>query len=344
MPALDGLRAVAITLVVAFHAFRVPAGGWLGVDLFFVLSGFLITTLLVQEHREHGRVSLRAFYERRARRLFPALFVMLAIVGAIFGVQHRSLLGVVPGLFYFTNVVMAVDSPSIPEELRHLWSLAAEEQFYLLWPVVLFVIFGGRLRLGMAAVVAGAAFATGLAMVLYGDGQWDRIAFGPDTRGASILVGCGLALMPWRRLRALEFPAIALVIGLLAVNLDPWTISGPPVLLFALACAVLIARCLEPGPLATLLAFAPIVFLGRISYSLYLWHVPILIWVGAEQTETSAASVMGVALALIAATASYYLIELPFLRRKPHHGSRVAEPLGLTPSATDLKPTAPVAA
>ena len=155
VPALDGLRAVAIVGVILYHGTGHPAGGWLGVDLFFVLSGFLITTLLLEEHGRRGRVDILGFYGRRARRLLPAFFALLAVVLALTG----SVFGVVAGVGYFSNVVqMGAPESAMPPALEHLWSLAAEEQFYLVWPLVLFGLLRAKLTLALAVVFAGVAF------------------------------------------------------------------------------------------------------------------------------------------------------------------------------------------
>jgi peptidoglycan/LPS O-acetylase OafA/YrhL len=313
VPALDGLRAVAIVLVVAFHATGFPSGGWLGVDLFFVLSGFLITTLLLQRrHRE----SIATFYRRRAARLVPALLVLLLVSLAIDG----SWFGVLAGLGYFSNLVIATDhSELMPASLFHLWSLAAEEQFYLVWPFVLFA----ALRVGrLTAFTLTAGGAVGVVVLAIGLGVFTdvngyRLTFAPDTRGISILVGCALALIPGSgrpSLAGLEIPALALVLGLSLTLGDG--ISGPPIFVFALASAVLLVRCLDANAhMSRVLSVAPLVFLGRISYSLYLWHFPILIWLGVDGPGLQGLDLVAVALALAAASASYYCVERPFLRR-----------------------------
>jgi peptidoglycan/LPS O-acetylase OafA/YrhL len=178
-PALDGVRALAIACVVLSHTIGFPVTGYIGVDVFFVLSGFLITTLLLEEHARRGTVSLGDFYRRRALRLLPALFALLGVFLAVSiaavlirgGSLDRALFGVVAGTGYFTNLALAAGpptEPAMPGELRHLWSLAIEEQFYFVWPVVLLVIFDGATA--------------------------ERIGYGTDTHGTPILVGCVLAV------------------------------------------------------------------------------------------------------------------------------------------------------
>jgi peptidoglycan/LPS O-acetylase OafA/YrhL len=153
-PALDGVRGIAIALVVGFHAFGWPGAGTLGVDLFFVLSGFLITAILIEEHGRTGTISIRGFYRRRARRLLPALFAMLtpylllAGVAVLVGQGSTVFLALAGALTYTSNIIVAVDPSAVPAGLIHLWSLAAEEQFYLIWPLLLLSL----LRFGIRGV------------------------------------------------------------------------------------------------------------------------------------------------------------------------------------------------
>ena len=162
VPALDGVRGIAIAAVVGFHFFDTPSGGGIGVDLFFVLSGFLITTLLLEEQSTTGRISLVEFYKRRGRRLLPGLGALLAAAAAVLltggssVVSPRSLIG---GAFYVTNIIDAFHP--IHGALQHLWTLAEEEQFYLLWPIVLLWLLRRRvspmrLARGLAKVVRSA--------------------------------------------------------------------------------------------------------------------------------------------------------------------------------------------
>jgi peptidoglycan/LPS O-acetylase OafA/YrhL len=329
VPALDGLRAVAIAGVVLYHGTGHPAGGWLGVDLFFVLSGFLITTLLLEEQRAHGRVDILGFYRRRARRLMPALLAVLAVVLVFTG----SVFGVVAGLGYFSNVVqMGAPESTMPPALEHLWSLAAEEQFYLAWPLLLFVLLRARLGLAVVLVLAGVAFTAMRQFQLWSADEvfWQRIAYGPDTRSAPILVGCLLALAVAARgafrFRWAQAVAIGLFAAFYVIDTESFVLSGLPLVLFACVSAVMIVRALDARSLVSRsLAVAPMVFLGRISYSLYLWHAPIFLLFGISATEKGLSLIPALGLSLVAATASYYFIELPILRRRPR--STMAEPV-----------------
>jgi peptidoglycan/LPS O-acetylase OafA/YrhL len=199
-PELDGLRGIAIILVVGVHGpsryVHFARGGVLGVDLFFVLSGFLITSLLLAERHEQGTVSLRRFYIRRGRRLLPALALVVAVFalasaisGVTWHIAERALLRV----SYASNFLIAVTDGGVGYGFEHLWSLAQEEQFYLLWPIALLLILrrGGRARhllLALAAAIA-AVNAVRVGAVIDGAG-WRRLWFAPDTHGDAILFGC----------------------------------------------------------------------------------------------------------------------------------------------------------
>ena len=338
-PALDGIRALAIAPVVVFHAFEWPDGGVLGVHIFFVLSGFLITTLLLQEWHRTGSISLPHFYLRRALRLFPALAVMLATYVAIQAARElvlepealdlrAALEGVLYSVFYVSNIVQA-SGTVLAVPLVPLWSLATEEQFYLLWPFLLV----GALRLGvrqralevflLAAIALIAAHRIRLSL---SDASIERLYYAPDTSFDTILIGCLFALwfIAGRVPRPLRSPAVlawAWVPAALLVVVTIFVTSNRSpamywgfLLPFSLAVAVLVLTVVSDStsPLRRLLGVAPLVFLGRISYSLYLWHL-LVIYFG-QRVGVPAA--VGVALAVVAATGSYFLVERPFLRLK----------------------------
>jgi peptidoglycan/LPS O-acetylase OafA/YrhL len=317
--------------VVLYHAtdFKFPATGLLGVDLFFVLSGFLITTLLLDEERTRAGVgvALGAFYRRRALRLLPAVLVLLAafaLVAVAVGDVREPVVGVAAGLGYVTNLVLAAGhADALPPELVHLWSLSAEEQFYIVWPLLLLGLFRGRL--GLAAL----ACATAIVLMqlrafdlLASEASTPRIEFGIDTRSVSILVGCALALLLVERAHVpkvpqrLELVAPVLFVALVVIDWKRSLFAGP-LLLTALCSAVLVLQALDrSSPVARALAFAPMVFLGRISYGLYLWHLPVLAAFGVLGVGLTPMAVPAVAVAILVATASYYLVERPFLRRR----------------------------
>jgi peptidoglycan/LPS O-acetylase OafA/YrhL len=314
-PALDGIRGIAIAAVVLVHAFNRPGGGILGVDLFFVLSGFLITTLLLEERDASGTVSIARFYARRAFRLVPALAALLVVYVIVTGNVGEAALG---GL-YVSNVVKAWGLATIPFAIAHLWSLAAEEQFYLVWPALLLVVARGRRPLALGVVLGLLALSALDQGMLAGHATTDRIWFGPDTRADGILVGCLCALLP-ARIRHLPRPIVlagALVTAFLLAFGGASTVVVIPI--FAVAGGVVVLEAARTGStLERLLRIQPLAYLGRISYSLYLWHVPALIAVGAVTANgaptTVARGLLGVAVAVAAACCSYYLVERPARR------------------------------
>jgi peptidoglycan/LPS O-acetylase OafA/YrhL len=315
VPAFDGLRGVAIALVVANHVGWL-GGGFLGVDIFFVLSGFLITTLLLEEWARDRAVSLRAFYVRRARRLLPALLALLAILGAVAAAYASSGASVAPiltsiaaSLFYAANIWRAAGHELIAP-LTPMWSLAEEEQFYLLWPPLLVLLLRRRVSLGrLAAGVAVTAFAAMLWRAHLGPGA--RSYFAPDTRCDPLLIGCLLAIVRHRMPR-IPMPVAAVAGAALAADVAVSSISGGFVNLFGfplaeISTAVLIAAALKGSPVPRLLRFRPLVRLGVISYSLYVWQGFVFALVG---------GLPGVAVAVLVAMVSYRYIEQPFKRRR----------------------------
>jgi peptidoglycan/LPS O-acetylase OafA/YrhL len=325
-PALDGIRAVSIALVLVFHlgASWMP-GGYLGVSVFFTLSGFLITSLLLAERASSGRVDIRAFYVRRLRRLLPASLLCLAgiaVLASVGTVVVRSDLrtGVLAAVFQVANWEHLLGHHSYadlflaPSPIDHFWSLAIEEQFYWLWPLVI----AGLTALGVrrsrrfvptvltgAFVVAGiGAFAT--AQSLGGDAAY----FASWARFAEILAGAALAaLLANRRLPAraslLGAPCLVGIVVLAMVTPAGrgWAYDGG-LPLFALLSAGLIAG-VQTGPVARLLSREPVPWIGRVSYGLYLFHWPVF-------TILASASVIEkLSLTGALTIASYYLVERP---------------------------------
>ena len=365
-PELDGLRGIAILLVMAFHLGGWPRGGELGVDLFFVLSGFLITTLLLEEWDARGSVSLRQFYLRRYFRLFPALavfiafFVITVILFANDAVQMR-LTGAVFGLTYTSNWVMAFNLPYPEWEIPHLWTLGIEEQFYLLWPPVLVVFlrrrWGARQTMWLLFGIIVAVLAWRSYLYLQG-ADLSRLKFATDTRIDQLLVGCLAASV--FAIRAREgtsrspvLMAAGVVAGLFVVwqvavfdLRSAWTLTlGQTV--FAAAAALLVYACVR-GTMPVLtraLSARALVFIGTISYSLYLWHfsakgfVERLLGVGSWQ-----AIALEVTFAFIAAVGSYYVVERRFLRHRREHGrlshTKTDVEASGTPAPLDVRPAA----
>jgi peptidoglycan/LPS O-acetylase OafA/YrhL len=334
-PALDGVRGIAILLVLGKHAFGWPKQGGLGVDLFFVLSGFLITSLLLEEQRERGRVSLRHFFWRRALRLFPALITMLLAYATVKVAQGELPDAAGPlalAATYTANLALAGDISSMPEALTHLWSLAQEEQFYLLWPPLL--VFGLALRRSrlLPHFVIGAIILVALERARLGGAgaSLDRVYFAPDTHAEPLLVGClfgiwsvnGLPalLTPDRQRRILASVAAALYLGASVFLHDLWlAVYVTPLftLLAGAAAVVVISAARDESGIARVLQARPLVGLGRISYGLYLWHVPLLAALGAAALDRGLPISIAAAIAsIVIAALSHRYVETPFLRTK----------------------------
>jgi peptidoglycan/LPS O-acetylase OafA/YrhL len=351
LPGLDGLRALAIIGVLLYHAGVdwVP-GGFLGVDVFFVLSGFLITSLILEEYDRAGRIDFRRFYIRRARRLLPAVFVLLIAVGIAVLLFYRDALSAfredaLATLFYVNNWwYILVDqsyfeSIGRPPLLKHLWSLSVEEQFYLVWPAValLLVRRGGRPLVRRVAIVLALASTVWMAyLAIRGgypiDADPSPAYFGTDSHIMGLLIGAALATV-WRpgRLSA-DIPRsarilvtsigaamIAVVLGfyLFVGEFTPWLYRGG-FLVLAIFTAVLIAAATHPAsPLGPILGVGVLRYLGRRSYGIYLWHWPIFMvtrpGIDVPWSEP-VAFVVRIGVTLLIAEISYRFIEMPVRR------------------------------
>jgi peptidoglycan/LPS O-acetylase OafA/YrhL len=341
-PALDGLRAVAILAVIAYHDGRLP-GGFLGVDVFFALSGFLITTLLLQEWDKLGSISIGRFYLRRFLRLGPALVTFVAVVFVITHVLFPELRDslrprwALAALLYCTNVLIGYAREYPLGVVSICWSLALEEQFYLLWPLGLRALLRrGVSKPGAMCLAAGlclvpAALRHGLVATERGDPSlWLRIYFAPDTRADAILVGCALALfLSWRPLtrtavHAGGAAALAgiVILGRLATTRSIADMVDSPMLisLAAWSSAAVVFGALHTKPLMRVLELRPLVWIGKLSYSLYLWH-----GVGLE-AGSGFGPWMRYPAMLALAVASHLLVERPFLRLKARLAADAREP------------------
>jgi peptidoglycan/LPS O-acetylase OafA/YrhL len=304
-PALDGLRAVAILLVLFDHAGGF-AGGLIGVDVFFVLSGYLITSILLRELRETGDISLSNFYWRRALRLFPAMVVLAAfeVVRSLFnphGVQMReSVLAASLYLQNFDNVSQFTHLGL----MGHTWSLATEEQFYLLWPLALPLVFSRRPLHWLGAAVAAMLIARMLPL------GYSRPAldFSPGLRPVGLLIGCAIAFWPILAPRWVVLPAVVALFVIAALE-EHAVILAP--LMASLITAALIGALQWPS----FLGHAALRYIGKISYGLFLYHVPIIV-LGQKFVHGPVAVAGLVALSFVAAALSYELVEKPFLRLK----------------------------
>lgn len=309
-------------LVVGSHAVRdsYALAGVIGVSVFFVLSGFLITTLLLEHREEHGDLGLGGFYLRRARRLLPALFAFLAAMvalGAIFGSQFATARMTIAPLLYVQN--FAVQGGAEVGSLLHLWSLSIEEQFYLVWPTLLLValwIGGRRAALALAvAALAGSAFAR---VFLFAEGtSIYRIYLGSDTNACLLLVGCVLALLVRRRRPAVPAAAFWIAVGsVAALGLVPntrATMTVVPLIAAALAATAILAALGERPP-----STPPwLDLVGRRSYGLYLWQQPL---VAVLPLHLDAPLWLSIPLGILAAWCmtllSWRYVEAPLMRRR----------------------------
>jgi peptidoglycan/LPS O-acetylase OafA/YrhL len=355
-PALDGVRAVAILMVLLVHtgAFLVPGaddhvlpGGALGVDLFFVLSGFLITTLLLERRSEHR--PLASFYLRRALRLLPAVAVLLvgtAVIALAEGEPARSVANTFAAVLTYTTNWALLAGVSIERHLTHLWSLAIEEQFYAVWPLVLLgALATASSRTQLLWLTVGLALASALwRAALWESGHsWERLYLRTDARADALLIGAALAQLPWRRVAAVStrWRSLAGGVALVALLAAAETLKASSAVLYlggytvvAILAAVLIAAVLPGGGvLAATLGASTAIVIGRLSYSLYLWHFPLFIVVG-EHTgawPTTLRVVVGWALTFAVAAASYRLVERPALALKDRVGRRGAPFAQATP-------------
>ena len=314
MPGLDGLRALAVLAVIAFHlGFGWAPGGLLGVGVFFTLSGYLITDLLLAQWARRGAIRLGRFWLGRARRLLPALFLMLAVVLAwvtVIGPHQPPSFreAVAAALLYVSNWWLIFQHVSYfarfgpPSPLNHLWSLAVEEQFYIVWPFILLLGIrfvreaplpsGIRPRLAGATLLLAAASALTMALLYHPSLDPSRVYYGTDTRACELLVGAALAMVwPSRRLTAGIVPGARRVLdglgvaGLLAIAFMVWrTNEYSPFLyrggfvLLAAATALVIAALAHPAcRLGPALGWRPLRWIGVRSYGIYLWHYPIIV-------------------------------------------------------------------
>ncbi|PFJ49678.1 acyltransferase family protein [Bacillus nitratireducens] len=306
MVGLDSLRGLAILGVILYHInFNWMPGGFLGVTVFFVLSGYLITDILAMEWKRNKRIDLKKFWLSRARRLLPGMFVMLVITLAWITIFHSSLLEKMRGdslaaLFYVSNwwyiyhKLSYFDNFNQLSPLNHFWSLAVEEQFYVVWPFIISLgLYHIKKQSRMILLICLGAVASALAMaILYEPGaDPSRIYYGTDTRAFSLLIGAALALIwPSNRLANKIIPKARLILdvvggtALIIILLmfwktnqyDPFLYNGGMVLL-SIATALLVANLAHPASrIAQFLRFRPLRWMGIRSYGIYLWHYPIL--------------------------------------------------------------------
>lgn len=359
-PALDGLRGISILAVMAFNGhFLWLQGGFVGVDIFFVLSGFLITALLVQEFRRTAGIGLKNFYFRRALRLLPALFaLMLFCIAYALLLQPAdkaavTLKGVLYTFFYVANWSQIPPFPPGIGALSHAWSLSVEEQFYIIFPLLLLVLLKLKSKRIVLAILCSLVTISMLLNVWFWHAgtPFLRMYFGTDTRANELLIGCLAALIllwgtlqPSNRLKwAFHFVSLISLVGILISfflvrHFDPFVYNGGFTLI-SIGTAVLILDLLVfPSILSRCFEFAPLVWIGKISYGLYLWHFPIFqatqkLFEG--KTSPIFYEVTGVVVTLVVATISYYFLEQPFLKLRRRDSDNEAKPdLSTVPTPT----------
>ena len=350
LPSIDSLRALAVLAVIIYHVdVNYLPGGFLGVDLFFVLSGYLISSLIIKEYRKTGSLNLYNFYIRRARRLLPAVYFMITVglvVMVLFNevLLRKSHLDAIFGYIYSSNwwyifhKLDYFDSFGAQSPFKHLWSLAIEEQFYMIFPL-LFLLVNRKKKLkdgtyklnkNFLYVVLGLILASLIAHILLFDiNNISRIYFGTDTRAFSLLVGVvGAILYPMERLHAKVTPqqnmiysvvslvSIATLITVMIYTSEYNTLlyRGGFLLVAILGLIVIISSGKQHTLMSRLLSFKPVVFIGKISYSLYLWHFPVLVLttpVSEIGNPNIIFVILRVVLTFVLATASYVFVETP---------------------------------
>ncbi|MDG1846995.1 MAG: acyltransferase family protein [Acidimicrobiales bacterium] len=335
-PEIDGVRAIAVLSVIIYHlnADWLP-GGYLGVDIFFVLSGYLITTLLVLEYDKDQRIDLAGFWARRIRRLMPALFIVLSAIALYFALSSSNFTRIglrsdlFSALFYVANWNFIAEGQSYftgfesASYVRHTWSLAIEEQFYLIWPLTVYGIF--RLQkqkyipILLSVVIGTSVFLMGF---LYTSSDPSRAYFGTDTRVHQILLGVTLAFLLTGRMREktlrigyrlmpVAVAGIILCFIFLKDQASFYYQGGS--FLVALSTVVLIAGLEGGHPVIKLLQTKLLVSIGLISYGLYLWHWPVIQLVGKEIGPSAHApnAIIAVAITFTISTISYRYVEKP---------------------------------
>lgn len=339
-PAFDGLRAIAIIFIFLDHAWESTfPGAWAGVDIFFVLSGYLITMLLANELSETGQIDYRNFYIRRILRLWPAFAVFLFVVVLKISLSEGPKTGAFEAVAVSAVYLMNWSRAFVWWEqykLGHTWSLAMEEQFYLLWPVLLSLIFARhaiRYIIGLITVMV-----TWRCFLALNGADAERTYNGFDTHGDALLIGCLLALLVRRipettadlsKMWPLASAGLLAVLFLLPHRTVFAQTAGLSIA--ALLTAVLIAGLRRETPLKSLLSIRPLVYTGKISYGFYLWHYPIVLGLS-QYGIVGKMSALVISFGL--ASASYHWIELPFLTLKRQFTARPSTVAGRSPGRT----------
>lgn len=360
-PALDGFRAIAILTVMYYHlSYLVPGlgffadGGYLGVDIFFVLSGFLITSILLKEHGRFGKIDLKNFFIRRFLRLAPALWVFLLglyLLGNVIlpapqaAIIYRDY-NFAYAFFYVMNIYKAATG-GMTGNLNHTWSLAIEEQFYIFWSIILFRAFNAQRS--RKTIICGTVMLIGVLVLWRGfrtamGAGTTVLYYSTETRIDALLIGCAASMIfCWRlipdeffRSRLFAWITFTSIITTLLVYLsfsysDPLLYYGF-ISLFNLSIAIMILWLVtrDGTMIHKILGTAAMRWIGQISYSLYLWHYAVFEFAKKTFDSVPMQIVVGLVISVAVAAASYYLIERPFLRLKHHFEKE-------TPAALQMK-------
>lgn len=343
IPALDGLRAIAVLAVIAYHL-GLPgcSGGLMGVTVFFVISGYIVTKILLVEFSRTGKIDFKNFYIRRIKRLVPAILLVIVAVGALCTLFNHVLLTkmrpqVLPSIFFINNWWQIFTDASyfenigLPSPLTHFWSLAIEEQFYLVLPLTLFLVlkFGGALKhrrnLAVFLLVLAALSALEAALLYNPDHDPTRVYYGTDTRAFSLLIGAFVAVITTgnrHRLPRVQREALA-VIGVVGMMVclsvmggeDPLTYRGGMVICSAFTAMLIYGTLWEDsGLVAKILSLKPFIWIGKRSYGIYLWHYPlILLLTPANGLGENGWIILAIAVVLtfVVAALSYRYVENP---------------------------------
>lgn len=362
--ALDGIRGIAFLMVFFCHL-SIFGTGQFGVDLFFVLSGFLITSILLQEQKRNGSINIGKFYLRRALRLLPALFAVVlgVLLYTLIILPYPKFLLALSDVWrivlYVWNWTLASDWNQIVERHQemytHLWSLSVEEQFYIVWPCLVMLLLRVSRSIVLLFLIVGMIVPAILRLLLWDEGSALWIYFRTDLRFDNLLYG---ALVAWvlywgyepkdLSRTVLSWAGVVAFIGLIGIAIPNFITHGEIYThglfsLVALFAAVLIASAVwcPLAPLRWFLEFKPLCWVGKVSYGLYLWHWPIILVVTRLMLPSTIITDLIIITTLLAITAiSYYKLELPFLRLKDRIGGHTNKPSGriVSPQMSELSP------
>ncbi len=362
LPCIDGVRAFSILAVIMFHG-GIPflSGGFIGVDIFFVISGFLITSLLIKEKEKTGRINIMNFFLRRIFRLVPALIVLLLVfnIFSVFALEKdiavENFLDSFIVLFYSADWTRAMGLQR-PDWLGHAWSLSVEEQFYIIWPFIFIALLKvSKNYLSIALIVltmALASFACRVVFTLHGFHP-DRLYNGLDSRADALLIGCLCSLLlssewyPWvlTKLKSIHVLFyISLITLVTSAIVSRWTSPRMFYLgyfIIAMCAAIIIIKLtisVNNSVIEKALTQPVIVWIGKISYGLYLWHYPIFKIMRFYEYSRVTTFIFGTAFTFIFSVLSYYFIERPFLLLKGKTSFITPEPANEPPASTKTVP------